>query len=600
MPHTDALESGYLGFSPYLCKNENIKTLHTKKHTKMKISQSLSAAAIGLLALSSCSKMGSLTADNFTVTPNPMEAIGGKVPVTIDGRFPEKFMKTKAVVSVIPEIRWQGGSQQGQATTFQGEKVLENATVIPYKVGGNYTVKNTFNYEAPMEKSELYLTFKAKVGNKTVKIPDLKVADGVISTSELLARTLQTTGTSLAPDAYQRVIKQKQQANIQFLIQQANIRNSELKKTSVTDFVKTLRSIKADEERKNLQNVEISAYASPDGGVKLNEKLAVQREKSTNKAVSRILKSNKISTNVDTKYTAQDWEGFQELVSRSNLQDKDVILRVLSMYKDPQQREEQIKNISSAFRELADEILPQLRRARLTVNYELIGRSDEEIKTQLKDDASKLSVEEVLYAATLTENTDEKESIYKTATKLYPSDYRAYNNLATLAYAKGNTDEADSYLAKASTLAKSGSEVYANRGLLALRKGNVEEAQQELAKGTSAQGYEEILGNIYLAQGNYAAAAKSLSQVKSNSAALAQLLNKDYASARQTLATIAQPDATTAYLKAILGARTGDKSAAMSNLEEALSKDNTLRDYASKDLEFRNYFTDAQFQNLVK
>lgn len=566
----------------------------------MNFSKSLSAVSLSLLALASCSKMGPLSADNFTATPNPLEAVGDKVPVTIDGRFPEKYLKQKAVVTVIPELRWEGGKQQGQPAAFQGEKVLGNDQVISYKVGGNYTMKNSFTYEAPMVQSELYLTFDAKVGKKSVKIPAVKVADGVLSTSRLLERTLLTAGASVAPDAYQRVIKQKQQADIKFLIQQASVRNSELRKTDIKDFIKTLREIKADEERKNLQNVEVSAYASPDGGVDLNEKLAAQREKSTNKTVAKMLKNNSIKTNVDTKYTAQDWEGFQELVSKSNLQDKEVILRVLSMYKDPQQREEQIKNISSAFRELADEILPQLRRSRLTVNYELIGRSDEEIQAQFKDDASKLSVEEMLYATTLTTNAKEKQAIYEKTAALYPDDYRAYTNLAALAYENGDTGKARQWTEKALALTKKGPEVYANQGLLALRNGKIEEAQQALANGTSADGIDEITGNLYLAQGNYAAAAKSLKGVKSNSAALAQILNKDYASARETLAGVERADATTSYLKAILGARTGDKSAALSNLEEALSKDGSLRSYAAKDLEFRSYFADAQFKNLVK
>lgn len=555
---------------------------------------------LGVFAAASCSKMGPLGADNFTVTPSPLEAVGGQVSATIDGRFPEKYMKPKAVVTVVPELRWQGGKAVGQSATFQGEKVLGNDQSIAYKVGGNYSMKNNFSYQPEMQQSELYLTFNARVGKKTVSIPDVKVADGVIATSALLSRTLLTTDASLAPDAYQRVIKQKQQANIQFIIQQAKIRNSELRKTSVQDFIKTLRDIKADEQRKNLQNVEVSAYASPDGGVKLNEKLAAQREKNTNKAVDKMLKDTKTTTNVDTKYTAQDWEGFQELVSQSNLQDKEVILRVLSMYKDPQQREEQIKNISSAFRELADEILPQLRRSRLTINYELIGRSDDEIKSQFADDASKLSLEELLYAATLTNNAGEQKAIYTRATQLYPNDYRAYNNLARLAMAEGNMSEAQSQLAKADALSNKGPEVSLNRGLLALRQGNTAEAQRLMAAGSGAASATELLGNLYLAQGNYAQAAKNLKGVKTNSAALAQLLTKDYASARQTLADVAHPDATTSYLKALVGARTGDESAALSNLSDAISADSSYRSYAARDLEFARYFNNAQFQNLVK
>lgn len=380
------------------------------------------------LAMSSCKKLGELSADNFTVIPSPMETVSGKVPVTINGRFPEKYMKKKAVVTVTPVVKYEGGQAVGQGETFQGEKVEGNAQTINYKVGGNYTMKNTFDYVDDMAVSELWLTFEAKVGKRTVKVPEVKVADGVIATSELLGRTLASANGSIAPDAYQRIIKQKKDAQIKFVIQQAKIRNSELKTTSVQEFIQTLRDIKADQKGYALENIEVSAYASPDGGVKLNTDLAADREKNTNKYLNEQLEKEDIATHVDSKYTAQDWEGFQELVQASNIQDKDVILRVLSMYKDPEERETQIRNLSAAFRELADEVLPELRRSRLTINYNIVGRSDEEIMAQYKSDASKLSVEELLYAATLTDNDAEKEAIYKTAARQYPNDFRATNN----------------------------------------------------------------------------------------------------------------------------------------------------------------------------
>ena len=364
----------------------------------------LAIAVASTVALSSCKKLGDLSADNFTVTPSPMEAVAGKVPVTINGRFPEKYMKKKAVVTVTPVLRYEGGEASGQSATFQGEKVEGNNQTINYKVGGNYTMKNSFDYIPAMQKSELYLTFDAKVGKKSVKVNDVKVADGVIATSELLGRTLAGSNGSIAADAYQRIIKQEKESQIKFLIQQANIRNSELKSTSVQEFVQTLKDIKADQKGKQLENVEIAAYASPDGGFKLNDKLAANRKTNTEKYVNKTMGDAGVDGNVDAKYTAQDWEGFQQLVSASNIQDKDVILRVLSMYKDPEERETQIRSLSAAFRELADEVLPELRRSRLTINYNLIGRSDDEIKAQYKADPSKLNIEELLYNATLTDN----------------------------------------------------------------------------------------------------------------------------------------------------------------------------------------------------
>lgn len=557
-------------------------------------------ALAGSLVLTSCSKLGELSADNFTVTPSPMEAVGGKVPVTINGRFPEKYMKKKAVVTVTPVLRYGSEFADGQSATFQGEKVQGNDTEISYKLGGNYTMRSNFTYVPAMQKSELYLTFKAKVGNKEVNIPDVKVNDGVLATSALISSTAASTNGQEAADKYQYAIKQTKQAQIKYLINQANIRNSELKSTSVQDFIKTLKDIKADQKGLMLENVEVSAYASPDGGMKLNTALAQNREKSSKGYVNKQLKAAKLDADVDSKYTAEDWEGFQELVSQSNIQDKDVILRVLSMYNDPEEREKQIRNLSAGFKELADEILPELRRARMTINYNLIGRSDDEIQAQYKEDASKLSVEELLYSATLTENADEQKDIYTTTTKQYPDDYRAYNNLATLAFKQGNINEAKAYLDQAAAKDGNAAEVNANKALIALTEGKNTEARDYLSKATTAQNYNEILGNLQVAVGNYAQAATALKGVKSNSAALAQILNKDYASAANTLKSIASPDGTTSYLKAIVAARTNQENAVVSNLKEAFAKDSSLKSRAQKDLEFVNYFNNSSFQSLIK
>ena len=557
-------------------------------------------ALAGTLVLSSCGKLKELSADNFTVTPSPLEAVAGQVPVTINGRFPEKYMKKKAVVTVTPVLKYNGTQTIGQSATFQGEKVEGNDQTINYKLGGSYTMKNTFAYVPEMEKSELYLTFDAKVGKRSVDVPEVKVADGVISTSTLVGRTVGSATTSLAPDAYQQIIAQQKDAQIKYLIQQYNVRSSELKTASVQEFLQTLRDIKADQKGYKLDNIEVSAYASPDGGVKLNTTLAENREKSSTKYVKGQLKDIDLDANVDSKYTAQDWDGFQKLVSESNIQDKDVILRVLSMYSDPEERETQIRNLSAAFRELADEVLPELRRARMTINYSIIGRTDDEIKAQYKDDATKLSVEELLYAATLTDNAAEKEDIYKTAAKNYPNDYRAYNNLAQLAYQKGDLAAAKNYLGQAAQKKADAPEVNANYALVALAEGNAEQAESYLAKATTAKNYNEILGNLQIAKGNYSQAAQNLNGVNTNSAALAQILNKDYTSASATLSKVAAPDAMTSYLKAIVAARTNQSSAALSNLKDAISKDSSLKDYASKDLEFAALFDNAEFQSLVK
>ena len=543
----------------------------------------------GLLLLTSCSgKLGALSADNFTVTPNPLETQAGKVTATINGTFPEKYMKKKAVVTVTPELRYADGQvAKGQGATFQGEKVQGNDQTILYQVGGRYNMKTAFDY-LDCNKADMYLTFDAKVGKKTVTVPAVKVAEGILATSELYKQTLKSAQAAIAPDAFQRITAQKQQANIKFLIQQATLRQSELKNNSVQEFVKLLEKINNDREGLNLKDVEVSAYASPDGGYDLNDKLAAQRQKATEQYVQQQLKKVKLAdAAVDAKYTAEDWDGFQELVKASNIQDKDVILRVLSMYKDPQEREQQIKNISSAFRELADGILPQLRRSRMIINYETVGRSNEQIQQQLKADPTKLNVEELLYAATLTEDNNSKEDIYKLTTEVYPNDARAYNNIATIEFAKGNLDAAKKYVEQAQKVSAQLPEAAANLGMLALANGDLQAAENYISQATGANGLSEILGNLNLAKGNYAQAEQDFGEVYSNSAALAQILNKNYASAAVTLKYIKNPDATTDYLKAILAARMGNTSDASAALRTAIAKDASYAKYAANDLELQ-------------
>ena len=547
----------------------------------------LPLVALMVLALSSCGKMGELSSDYFTTNPEVLEAVAGKVPVTINGKFPEKYMKKNATVEVTPVIRWNGGEAKGQPATFQGEKVMGNGQTISYKAGGNYTMKASFDYVPEMANSELYLDFKITRGSKVYTIPSVKVADGVIATSEL--PTAASANASYAEDAYQRIIKQAQEANIMFLIQQANLRNNQLNSDEMKEFHKKVAEVNADTKNFKLNNIEVSAYASPDGGLKLNTGLAENREKNAEKYLNRQLKKAKIETNVDAKYTAQDWEGFQELVSKSNLQDKDLILRVLSMYQDPEQRENEIKNISSVYKTLADEILPQLRRARLTANYDIIGRSDEEINEAFDTDAKVLSVEELLYAATLTNDKTRQEAIFNKTVQLFPNDFRAYNNLGEMAFAAGDAAKAESYFKQAAAKNANAPEVNANLGLCELVKNNVAAAETFLGKATGANAANEALGNLYIKQGQYQRAVNAFGDAKTNSAAQAQILAKDYNKAKATLQAIANKDAMTDYLMAIVGARTNNASLVSSSIKSAIAKDPTLAAKAANDREFAKF-----------
>ena len=385
---------------------------------------SLIAAAV---VLASCNK--SLpNPEQITVNPSPLEKVGSKVNAEITGTFPEKKFAKKGVLVVTPVLKFEGQEVLGEPVTYVGEKVKENGKTVNYKQGGKYSQSCSFDYVPAMRKSELYLRFEAKVGKKVIEIPDLKIADGVVATSELAeAKDNKTANT---PDKFQRVIQELTEADIRFLIQSANLRSSETKSESVKALQAALKDAK-EAENKEVSRVEVAGYASPDGGMDLNEKLAQNRQKVAAQFLQRDLKKNKVAIEVLSNITAEDWEGFQRAMENSNMQDKDLVLRVLSMYSDPEEREAQIKNLSAVYATIEEEILPALRRSRLLLTVDLIGKSDEEIAELAKNDPAQLSVEELLYAASLTEDKAEKMAIYKKAADLY-NDYRAWNGLGQL------------------------------------------------------------------------------------------------------------------------------------------------------------------------
>ena len=547
--------------------------------------------------LASCSSgLKPLAANYVKSDPQPLELVAGKVPVTINATFPPKWFNKNATLSVRPVLRYDGGEAWGTTYTFQGEKVAGNGQVIPQKAGGNVTMTSSFDYVPAMQSSELYLTFTAKVGKKEVELPEIKIGDGVLATASLLDAGSETP--AVAPDKFQRIIKQAYDADIMFLIQQAELRASELNKSAVSDWKSTVANASQDPNQK--VNVEISAYASPDGGVKLNEKLAEQREQNTSKYLSQELKKAKADAPVTARYTAQDWDGFKELVEKSNIQDKQLILSVLSMYKDSERREQEIKNISSVFSVLADEILPQLRRSRLTANVDIIGKSDDQISQLAASNPKSLTVEELLYAASLANTNSAKEAIYQKVASIYPSDYRAFNNLGVFDFKDGKIADAESNFNKALSLSSTSPEANLNLGLVSLTKGDAAKAQQFFGKASGVSELSNAMGLLAAQNGNYAQAVSSFGNTANNNAAISQLLTKDYSKALTTLNAVSDPNATTSYLKAIVAARTNNLNDVVSNLSQAIKQDPSLAKKASTDLEFVKYFTNSSFLNILK
>lgn len=540
------------------------------------------------LTFSSCGKkLGQFSADYFTVNPNPLEVVGEKVPATVSAKIPAKFFVKNAEVTVTPYLVFNGQEVASQPYSFQGEKVRGNNPVISYEYGGTATIPVGFEYQPAMDKSELQLAFTVNQGSKQYVLPRVKVADGVISTAALA--NAATVNPALGADAFQRVINEKYAADIMFLINQANIRAGQLKTDAMVELQKEIKEAN-DAANLELKEINISSYASPDGGVELNTKLAENREKNTKAYLDKQLKKDKITEfgELTAQFTAQDWEGFQKLVAQSNIQDKDLILSVLSMYKDPEQREREIRNLSSVFEQLADQILPQLRYSRITASVDVIGKSDEEIRNLFATDPSQLSVEEILYCATLTDDNDQRLKIYDTAARLYPKDYRTFNNLGLAQYVDGDYSAAKASFQRAASLTKNG-EPQMNLGLIELLNKNYSKANQYFGSAAGVSELGDAMGVYYLKMGDANAAVRAFGDSKSNNAALAQILTKDYSKAKTTLAGINNPDATTYYLMAVLGARTNNEAMLNTNLRQAIRLDSKLAQKAANDLEFANY-----------
>jgi len=555
-----------------------------------------SLAIGGLLMMTGCnSKMSQFKADYFTTNPNPLEVVGTTVPATVTGNIPNKFFKKNATVTITPVLVY--GDQQTQASpvTYQGEKVRGNNPVVNYNNGGTLTIPVNYAYTPDMQKSELYLTFNVQQGNNQYVLPQVKVADGIIATAALADPA--TVNPATANDKFQRIINEKYTADIRFLINQANIRQGELDSQGVVDLKTQLRDAAAAPNRE-IEEINISSYASPEGAYDFNQRLAENREKNTTSYLEGQLKKDKITEfgELTKQFTAEDWEGFQQLVAASNIQDKDLILSVLSNVKDPEVREQEIRNLASVFETLADQILPQLRRSHITASVNIIGKSDEEIANLAKTEPSKLSVEELLYAATLTDDNNRKAQIYEQVTRQYPNDYRGYNNLGKTQYINKDYTSAIANLNKAAQLAPNSSEVAMNQGLVQLINKDYSAANRSFSNAAGLEGLGDALGVYYLTQGDNAAAVKAFGSSKTNNAALAQILTKDYAAAKNTLGAIANPDATTYYLNAVLGARTNNASMVTSNLSKAIQLDNSLANMALNDLEFANF----NLSNIIK
>lgn len=557
--------------------------------------KSLVFAGATSLLLASCAGKFKLSQSQVSVNPNPLVVQGDAVPAKINISFPAKAFPKKGTLRINPVLRYEGGERWGKAQAYQGEKVYGNEQVVHYKSGANSVINFAVPYQPAMQKSELYLVFDAKVGSKKVKLPELKVASGVNATEALA--TITGVQPAVAPHGFQRIIKEVYDADIMFQIQQANVRSSELNKEAVTEWKHTVQNAK--ETTNQRVSVEVQSYASPDGGKKLNEKLSEARERNTTASLKQEFKKQRMSdVQIDAHYTAQDWEGFRKLVEQSQLPDKELVLRVLSMYPDAEQREREIKNISAVFRQLADEVLPKLRRSRLIANVEIIGKSDKEIQEWVAKNPGHLSIEELLYAAELTPTNEEKIRIYQLVNRIFPKDYKAYNNIGAVLFSEGKFAEAESYFNKAASYADN--EVNKlNRGLIAYTKGDKAKATELISSAMNTPELGQALGFLYLKNGEYAKAETAFGETISNNAAVAQLLNGNHAKALKTLAAMTKPNATTHLIAAILAARSQDAKALVSSLKQAVALDPSLVPFIANNIEFAPFAKLKDFSQLI-
>jgi hypothetical protein len=571
-----------------------------------KLTLNLLTLGVAAIVLSSCGGINKMVENSnavkYEVKPSPLETHGGQVELTIKTTFPEKYFNKKATVVATPVLKYEGGQTEFEATTLQGEKVEANNKVIPY-TGGDYSYTGTIAYTPEMLKSELVIQMSARIGDKDpVEIPAIKIADGVIATPTLVQVSPQTI---LVGDKFQRITPQTYDAEVLYVINKADIRDSELKKEGVKGFQDNLKKAKADSTIK-IKGAKISSYASPDGEYDLNEKLSGNRGESAERYLTRTLKQLKIEGYdvegfLKSIETAEDWDGFKKLMEGSNIQDKELILRVLSMYSDPAVREKEIKNMAQAFEAIKVEILPSLRRSQMAIEADKIGYSDEQIAALAKSNPDTLTLEEILYAATLTMDLNEKLAIYQAAAANYPDCFRAKNNIGYIQMQLGNIAGAKTAFQAAKTL-KDNEVIKNNLGAVALAEGDLATAEQLL---TSAMGAGDAvnynLGIIKIKQADYAAAVNYFGNKPSFNAALAQLLNGDVDKSLTTLGELGESaDAMVYYLKAVAGARGDKQEVLINNLRKAVEMNAKLKSYAKKDAEFIKYAANEAFIGIVE
>lgn len=573
----------------------------------MKNFTNLLIVVIGLIVLvnNGCSPLKKMKKNqgliSYTLTPRVLEMHGDSVALSITGKFPPKYFGKKVICEIKPVLKTQSGSEIPLASVkVQGEKVTDNFKVIKYLDGGSFSYSTKVPYRDEMKVCDVNIKITASQKNKTLDFDPVTIGKGTIATPTLLEKEGKMI---YAKDNFVRIFPEQKEATILYLINQYNVRPQELTKAEIKELQKYIGSLSVN-TRKQVKSVDISAYASPDGPEDLNTKLSVNRGKTSQDVVknfARKIKGININDKLNIKNTPEDWEGFQKLMQQSDIPDKDLVLRVLSMYSDPIQREKEIKNMSKVYKEIADKVLPKLRRGQIVVKVDSMGRSDEEIINTFNSNPNQLSIEELLYGASLQNNLKVKKEFYKVAVEQYPNDWRGFNNLAVINYLEGDFTNSKINLEKAKSLNPGNQIVLNNLGVLSLKDGDFSKAEEYFRSAGNNSETRYNLGVCMVKKGNYNEAVNYFGNNCSFNAALAKLLAGNIDGASKTIDCAEDKDRDIMfYLKAIIGARQNNSDMLYNNLRSAISKNNNWASYAKTDMEFEKYFNDDTFKSIVK
>lgn len=545
--------------------------------------------ASAVLLLSSCNCFNRMVRhmDGIKATSNPevLSLRGNSVPADVTITFPARYFQRRATMRITPVLVFEGGQINGTPKYFQGERVSDNYTAISFRNGGSYTQSVSFPWDPRANLATLELRMEARCKNGEFRtIGSMEIAKGV-STIQLLANN--AAFMTIMPDNFKRVTSDAKDAQIMYLINRSEVRPAELTKEQIKMFEAFVRE-NAAKERANLNNIAAKGFASPDGPVDFNDRLSADRSKTGQSAIAKNLSD--VNVKYDISSYGEDWDGFQELVAASNIKDRDLILQVLSMYSSPVKRDQEIRNMSSVFEVLARDILPQLRRTKLIANVDIEGRTDAELRAASTGNLNDLSNEELLFAATLTNDANLQARLYQTAATKFNCP-RGYNNLGVVLARQGKLTEAQAAFDKSASISRS-ADITNNQGALALMKGDVASARR-LLSSLNTPDSRANMGLVNLAEGNYAEAARTLTGYN---LAVAEVLNSNYGRAKTLLANDNSAQAN--YLKAVIAMREGNTSAAESNLKNAFAMDPSLKAKAQKDVEFAKIFGSTVFLSL--